>query len=557
MALQDRFDPGWFLAWLLLLGTVIPFRLLTTFAGGRLSISAGTVLKRRLLFGALQMDPDEVRHLGIGQLLGRVIESEVVESMAITGGFVGLTAVVELVLAGFVLSAGAGGGVHVAMLAGLVLATFLLGRRYYRRRRQWTGERLDMTNDLVERMIGHRTRLAQEPRRHWNEGEDQSLESYLGISSTLDRTGVTVQVLVPRGWFLVGFLGLAPAFVDGQGSTAALAIGVGGILLAYRASRNLVEGLERLVAAVIAWERIKPFWGAAARLEPVGQPGLAVTASPVARQKEGEKPGVISPDSPGLPALPRAEEEGTRSARQWAGDGPGVKGSLPPSPSGNGKRFPGVGASPPSLPSGNGKHLLEVHNLVFRYRDRGEPVLQGVELRIGAGDRVLLEGRSGGGKSTLAALLAGCRAPSSGLLLLGGLDRDSLGADGWRQRVVLVPQFHENHVLMGTLAFNLLMGRRWPPRQADLDEAERVCRALDLGPLLERMPAGLQQMVGETGWQLSHGEKSRLYIARALLQGADVLIFDESFAALDPQTLRHIFASVLQRAPTVLVIAHP
>jgi ATP-binding cassette subfamily B protein len=216
-----------------------------------------------------------------------------------------------------------------------------------------------------------------------------------------------------------------------------------------------------------------------------------------------------------------------------------------------------VGASSPSLPSGNGKYLLEVHNLVFRYRDRGEPVLQGVELRIRAGDRVLLEGRSGGGKSTLAALLAGCRAPSSGLLLLGGLDRDSLGADGWRKRVVLVPQFHENHVLMGTLAFNLLMGRRWPPRQADLEEAERLCRALDLGPLLDRMPAGLQQMVGETGWQLSHGEKSRLYIARALLQGADVLIFDESFAALDPQTLRHTFASVLQRAPTVLVIAHP
>jgi ABC-type bacteriocin/lantibiotic exporter with double-glycine peptidase domain len=170
---------------------------------------------------------------------------------------------------------------------------------------------------------------------------------------------------------------------------------------------------------------------------------------------------------------------------------------------------------------------------------------------------VLLEGASGGGKSTLAAVLAGGREPEAGLLLLGGLDRATLGADGWRRRVVLTPQFHENHVLMGTFAFNLLLGRDWPPRPGDLEEAERVCRALGLGPLLDRMPAGLQQVVGETGWQLSHGEKSRLYIARALLQGADVLLLDESFAALDPPTLRRTLAFVLERAGTVLVIAHP
>jgi ABC-type multidrug transport system fused ATPase/permease subunit len=64
-------------------------------------------------------------------------------------------------------------------------------------------------------------------------------------------------------------------------------------------------------------------------------------------------------------------------------------------------------------------------------------------------------------------------------------------------------------------------------------------------------------MVGESGWQLSHGERSRLYIARALLQGADVLIFDESFAALDPETLRLAVDCVLHRARTILVIAHP
>ena len=71
------------------------------------------------------------------------------------------------------------------------------------------------------------------------------------------------------------------------------------------------------------------------------------------------------------------------------------------------------------------------------------------------------------------------------------------------------------------------------------------------------MPAGFQQMVGESGWQLSHGERSRLYIARALLQRADLIILDESFAALDPENLQRALQCVLRRAPTVLVIAHP
>ena len=101
------------------------------------------------------------------------------------------------------------------------------------------------------------------------------------------------------------------------------------------------------------------------------------------------------------------------------------------------------------------------------------------------------------------------------------------------------------------------MGRRWPPSREDLAEAETVCRELGLGELLDRMPAGLLQMVGESGWQLSHGEKSRLYIARALLQKAELVLFDESFAALDPETLNRSLRCVLDSAPTLLVVAHP
>ena len=101
------------------------------------------------------------------------------------------------------------------------------------------------------------------------------------------------------------------------------------------------------------------------------------------------------------------------------------------------------------------------------------------------------------------------------------------------------------------------MGGHWPPVPAEIENAETLCRELGLGDLLKRMPAQLLQMVGESGWQLSHGERSRLYIARALLQGADLIILDENFAALDPETFRQALSCVLARASTLLVIAHP
>jgi ABC-type bacteriocin/lantibiotic exporter with double-glycine peptidase domain len=154
-------------------------------------------------------------------------------------------------------------------------------------------------------------------------------------------------------------------------------------------------------------------------------------------------------------------------------------------------------------------------------------------------------------------VLTGLRAPESGSLLLWGFDRRILGSEEWRRRVVMAPQFQENYVFSETFAFNLLMGRRWPPTPQDLAEAQAVCDELGLGELLGRMPSGFQQMLGESGWQLSHGERSRLFIARALLQGADLIILDESFGALDPENLARAMQCVLDRAASVVVIAHP
>lgn len=496
-ALGGRLDRGWLLAWALLLLTQVPFRLLVTWSQGLLALGAGALLKLRLLHGALRLDPEEIRREGAGRLLGRVLESEAVESLALSAGFLGLVAGLELVVSAAILCAGAGGWPHAAALAGWTAVALAFGAACLRRRRAWTDARLAMTHDLVERMVGHRTRLAQEARGRWHEGEDQALAGYAEASVALDRSAVALDGLVPRGWLVIGLAALAPAFVAGTVAPAALAVALGGILLAQRALEKLGLGLSHLAGAAIAWDQVAPLFAAAARPGVPGAPAFA------------------------LPARAGPSAGGTATA------------------------------------AAAGATLIEAHDLVFRYRDRGEPVLRGVSCRVCAGDRLLLEGPSGGGKSTLASLLVGLRIPESGLLLLHGLDRRTLGAEGWRRRVVAAPQFHENHVLTETFAFNLLMGRRWPPLPEDLAEAESLCRELGLGELLQRMPAGLLQMVGETGWQLSHGERSRLYIARALLQGAELVVLDESFAALDPENLQRALRCVLDRAPTLLVIAHP
>ena len=484
-ALEGRLDRGLLLAWALLLLTLVPVRGLITWLQGLVSITVGGLLKERLLSGALRLNPDEIRHQGAGQLLGRVIESEALEALALSGGFLALVSVIELVLAALVLGAGAGGNGHALLLGLWLILAGGLGWRYFLAEHRWTDARISMTHDLVERMVGHRTRLAQQPREQWHHSEDQQLEHYQAVSQAVDRRGATLMAVVPRGWLVVGIAGLAPAFVSG-GAPASLAVSVGGLLLAYRAFRRLASGMWNLTEAAIAWKQVAPLFEAAAREESSGSPALAI--------------------------METASERGA---------------------------------------------VIEARDLVFRYPNQSESVLQRCNLSISAGERLLLEGPSGGGKSTLASLLTGMRRPESGLLLARGLDRHTLGAQGWLRRVSSAPQFHENHVLTGTFAFNLLMARDGWLSEKDHQEAEAICRELGLGPLLDKMPAGMLQMVGESGWQLSHGERSRLYIARALLQGSDVLIFDESFAALDPENLGLALDCVLKRARTVMVIAHP
>ncbi len=484
-ALGGRLDAGWLAAWALLLLSTVAVRTFGTWSMGHVAIDVGALIKKRLLLGALRSDLDVLRVEGVGQSVGRVFEGGAVERLTIDGGFLALFASLELIIALVVLGLSPGGLVEVGLLVAMLVVTALVVRRYFGRRGAWTARRLEITHALIEAMVGHPTRLAQQPVAQRHEREDHALLAYSTEATTMDRTMVALQALIPRGWLVLAMVGLVPVVVLGKVPASGLALALGGVLLAHSALVKLTGGAAQLVGAAIAWRALKPLLVAATHAPGAARPGMA-----------------LAPSNAATPAV-------------------------------------------------------TVRGVMYRPPRRTHTVLTHCDLTIERGEHVLLEGASGSGKSTLAALIAGLRRPDGGLILAGGLDRASLGASGWRRRVASAPQFHENHLFSASLAFNLLLGRTWPPRPGDLADAAAVCEELGLGEVLGRMPAGLFEMVGETGWQLSHGERCRVFLARALLQNASLVVLDESLAALDPGTLQLAIACIECRADAALVIAHP
>jgi len=203
------------------------------------------------------------------------------------------------------------------------------------------------------------------------------------------------------------------------------------------------------------------------------------------------------------------------------------------------------------------QRLLEVRDVAYRYPGRNVNVLDGATLQLSSDDKVILEGRSGSGKSTLISLLTGIRPSTRGSILLGGIEQNMVAKEQWGERVVMVPQYHENYLFTETLAFNLLLGTEWPAEPEQLEHARMICHELGLSTLLNKMPSEMMQVVGEMGWTLSHGEKSRVFVARAILQRPDLIILDESLASLDPENTHRVLACVEKHCKAVIIVAHP
>jgi len=197
-------------------------------------------------------------------------------------------------------------------------------------------------------------------------------------------------------------------------------------------------------------------------------------------------------------------------------------------------------------------HTLEFDRVTFRYEAGGPPVLEDVSFALEPGKRVAVVGPSGAGKSTLANLILRFWDPSSGRVRLGGHDVREYSQDDLRDLIGVVAQ--DTHVFNDTLRGNLLLAN---PEATDAD-LRRVVEQAQLSDLVERLPEGLDSPLGEQGLKLSGGERQRIFVARALLKDAPLLVLDEPTANLDPMTERELLIAAygLMHDRATLVITH-
>jgi ATP-binding cassette subfamily C protein len=192
---------------------------------------------------------------------------------------------------------------------------------------------------------------------------------------------------------------------------------------------------------------------------------------------------------------------------------------------------------------------ISVDNLHFSYGE--EKILNGIQLKIKAGEKIALVGASGGGKSTLIQTLIGLYIPSSGRISFDGVPIERIGLEVVRENVVTVLQHPA--LFNDTIRANLTLGK--PATDAELWNALAIAQLTDAVKDLEH---GLDTVVGRQGMRLSGGQRQRMAIARMIVANPKVVILDEATSALDSETehnLHQALADFLQ-GRTTIIIAH-
>ena len=208
----------------------------------------------------------------------------------------------------------------------------------------------------------------------------------------------------------------------------------------------------------------------------------------------------------------------------------------------------------------NGKYVtdniggnIEVKNVTFSYDGKEKPALNNISFSIAKGETIALVGRSGSGKSTIASLLTRFYDVQAGSICLDDHDIRDYQLNNLRSHFALVSQ--NVHLFNDTIANNIAYAATEKYSRDEIERAARLAFAMDF---IEKMPQGLDTIIGENGASLSGGQRQRIAIARALLRDAPILILDEATSALDTESEKAIQSALdeLQKNKTVLVIAH-
>ena len=197
-------------------------------------------------------------------------------------------------------------------------------------------------------------------------------------------------------------------------------------------------------------------------------------------------------------------------------------------------------------------HSITFEGVSFRYENATKDALHGVDLQIAQGEHVAFVGPSGGGKTTLASLIARFFDVTEGSLRIGGVDVRQIPSEKLMELVSFV--FQDSKLLKMSIYDNVRMGKK----DATREEVMQALRDAQCEDIIAKLPAGIDTVIGSSGTYVSGGEAQRLAIARAMLKNAPILILDEATAFADPDNEAKVQAafSRLSQGKTVIMIAH-
>jgi ATP-binding cassette subfamily B protein len=197
-------------------------------------------------------------------------------------------------------------------------------------------------------------------------------------------------------------------------------------------------------------------------------------------------------------------------------------------------------------------YSIEFKNVSFTYPESGIKALNNLSFFLPDGRTLGITGKTGSGKSTVAALLSGLYEPDEGEILLGGINIGQIPKAVLRNELGIVQQ--DIFLFSETIRENILFGSGSP----NLEETDLIKAATDAGLLTESLPQKWNTIIGERGVTLSGGQKQRLSLARALLRNPPVLLLDDCFSAIDTKTENEILGRIKNRigSSTSVLISH-
>lgn len=194
--------------------------------------------------------------------------------------------------------------------------------------------------------------------------------------------------------------------------------------------------------------------------------------------------------------------------------------------------------------------MIEFKNVVFGYGE--QTVVNGLNLEIKANDTVAIVGKSGGGKSTLFALLSKMYNIQSGDILIDGVSIKELSEESIRNNI--------SYITQSPYLFNMSVKENLRLVKTNLTEEEMIekCKLAAIHEFIMTLPNQYETIIGEGGITLSGGQRQRLAIARALIKNSKIILFDEATSALDNETQKEIQKSIdnISSDYTILIIAH-